>query len=384
MRRSQRPRASTNALITIALLLSSAEFVTPDDDGHTAADENEKFSFLAIGDWGGREIWPYETFGQATTSKGMSSVAASAQSSFVLALGDNFYSHGIATNEDDQRFVTTFEKVYHQANLQNIPWYVTAGNHDHLGNITAQIQYHDESERWTFPDLFYTVRKDFILNDHKMSAQFIFTDSVVLAGMPIISDPSDPAYLTSPLSGPADAQLASDKFEWIEQQLANAYSSDDATDFIFVVGHYPIYSACSHGNTAVLIDKLDPMLRKYGVTAYLSGHDHCQMHITKEEMEYILTGTGDECCYDATNIENLPAGAKLNFLVARGHNDAGITGGFASFVEAQHNTTSMLVVRFHDQHGREMYKTELRPKNRTKGRVSPLSTEGGSTGEGRK
>ena len=46
-------------------------------------------------------------------------------------------------------------------------------------------------------------------------------------------------------------------------------------DYLFVAGHYPVYSGCSHGSTSSLISWLKPLLEKYGAH-YLSGHDHCQ------------------------------------------------------------------------------------------------------------
>ena len=126
-----------------------------DENSHACA---EGLHFLAIGDWGGREWWPYSTLAQVRTASGMARVATAQNSSFVLALGDNFYSHGQAT---PRRFAATYEKVYHQKSLQ-IPWYVVAGNHDHLGNVTAQLHYHGSDDRWNFPSLFYTLKKTFV------------------------------------------------------------------------------------------------------------------------------------------------------------------------------------------------------------------------------
>jgi len=44
--------------------------------------------------------------------------------------------------------------------------------------------------------------------------------------------------------------------------------------YLFVAGHYPIYSTGEHGPFSCLARSLDPLLRKYNVNAYFSGHDH--------------------------------------------------------------------------------------------------------------
>ena len=68
--------------------------------------------------------------------------------------GDNFYFTGVK-DVNDERFFLTYENVFHDQSLQ-IPWYVCAGNHDHYGNVWAQVAYTQRSNRWNFPSLYYS------------------------------------------------------------------------------------------------------------------------------------------------------------------------------------------------------------------------------------
>lgn len=93
--------------------------------------------FIVMADWGGQISEPYTTGEELATAKGMAKHARATNASFVLAVGDNFYNKGVKS-VDDQRFKTTFEDVFSSTDL-DMPFYVAVGNHDHFGNVQAQV-----------------------------------------------------------------------------------------------------------------------------------------------------------------------------------------------------------------------------------------------------
>ena len=68
-------------------------------------------------------------------------------------LGDNFYTRGVK-DDHDKRFEETYSNVFNTPSLK-IPWYVIAGNHDHHGNVSAQISYSRRSPFWKFPNYWH-------------------------------------------------------------------------------------------------------------------------------------------------------------------------------------------------------------------------------------
>ena len=48
-----------------------------------------------------------------------------------------------------------FEAVYSAPSLQGLPFRVISGNHDHHGNVSAQIAYTKEQARWVYEDWHY-------------------------------------------------------------------------------------------------------------------------------------------------------------------------------------------------------------------------------------
>jgi tartrate-resistant acid phosphatase type 5 len=73
------------------------------------------------------------------------------------------------------------------------------------------------------------------------------------------------------------AVLISNQLKYIESQLRQA--AIEQPTWLIVVGHYPVYSAGDHGDSAELKTYLQPLLEKYNVDAYFCGHDHISEHL---------------------------------------------------------------------------------------------------------
>ena len=103
-------------------------------------------------------------------------------------------------------------------------------------------------------------------------------------------------------------QAANAQWEWLEAQLTTS-----TADFLWVAGHYPIYSAGSDGTTPLLVTKLLPLLQQFNAH-YISGHDHMHEHIVVEGVNMFVTGPGKMCCYDPIKLDTVPVGA-IQFMV---------------------------------------------------------------------
>ena len=231
-----------------------------------------------------------------------------------------------------------------------MPWYVTAGNHDYKGNVSAQLAYTERSKRWTFPDYYYDHIFEFTNEDGETSTvHLVLIDTVILSGK--VDLPEDHPEYFKALPGPLDATQSEAEWAWIEKTL-----SESTADYLIVGGHYPVWSVCDHGPTSYLVERLRPLLQQHG-GHYLSGHDHCAMHIHEEGVHYMLAGIGDTCCYRATKFDEVPANS-VEYLTALGHNDAKAIGGFTSMTF----TAKDLTVTYYDHDGNDLYSTVIAPR----------------------
>jgi len=222
---------------------------------------------VSLGDWGAVNS------DQAGVAKQIGIHAGTFNATFLLALGDNFYGDGVSSDTDPQ-WTTTYRNVYTDPNL-NIPWYALLGNHDHhMKRGQGEIDYYvnKRDSRWYCPALWY----NFIypIPGTTKTVEFIYMDTVVSSG----GDDSG-----------VNKTQQQEQYLWINNTLKASQS-----DWILFAGHYPVYSAGEHGNTADLVSYLMPILEEYGVDTYFCGHDHTLQHLhdTVDGVQYLVSGNG--------------------------------------------------------------------------------------------
>jgi len=234
--------------------------------------------FMVIADCGGIATPPYYTAAQMKLARAMDAYSERFDTSFILSLGDNFSPAGIK-DINDRRFVDTYEDPFGLPGLQ-IPWYVIAGNDDYRGNISAEMQYSQFSKRWNFPKKNYVLTGQLPGNNDK-TLDIVMIDTVQLCGK------LSPDGRLKP-QGPKNTTEADEVWKWLENKLSICKS-----DYLIVAGHYPVYSGGMHGSTKCLQERLQPLLERYRVSAYMSGHDHSMQHIKSPGeggVHYFVTG----------------------------------------------------------------------------------------------
>ncbi|XP_076133355.1 tartrate-resistant acid phosphatase type 5a [Alosa pseudoharengus] len=295
-------------LVTVLLALLPVILCYPTSfvDLEGQGSNRSSICFLAIGDWGGLPYPPYITPIEKATAVEMGRIAEQMGTDFILALGDNFYYKGV-TDVNDPRFEETFERVYTAKSL-NVPWYVVAGNHDHAGNVMAQIEYSKVSKRWQYPYYYYELNLRIPQTDSTVT--ILMLDTVLLCGK---TDDFLNQKPHSPHSVHANRQLV-----WLQERMARSKA-----DFLLVAGHYPVWSISEHGPTDCLLKKLRPLLVKYKATAYLCGHDHNLQYLKESGVGYVVSGAGNFVDPDTRHRKHVPHNS-LKFFTGK----ASTLGGF--------------------------------------------------------
>lgn len=82
-------------------------------------------------------------------------------------------------------------------------------------------------------------------------------------------------------------QKYQEQLSWLQQSLQSSTSN-----WLIVVGHYPVFSVGEHGDCADNAVAIQNLLEKHQVDLYLCGHDHTMQHLQNNGIDYYVNGNG--------------------------------------------------------------------------------------------
>lgn len=217
-------------------------------------------------------------FEQKTVAELMGWMADVADPEFVAAIGDVHHFEGVAS-VDDPLWMTNYELIYSHPDLM-LDWYPLLGNHEYRGNTQAVLDYGKVSRRWVMPGRYYAVEKE--VEDGNEKILYVFIDTA-----PLIDK-----YRRDTEDYPdAGKQSIAAELEWLEATLAASTAK-----WKVVMGHHPIYADTDKNESerTDLQRRVQPLLDKYGVDAYICGHIHNFQHIQAKgsRVQYFVNTSG--------------------------------------------------------------------------------------------
>ena len=248
------------------------------------------YNFLVISDHGRNGY-----YNQKEVADMMARIATDCSVRFYVTVGDNFQIQGVQSIQDPL-WMSSFENIYTHPS-SHYDWYPALGNHDHGGNVQAQIDYSRISRRWCMPANYYTVIK----SRNGVSIRLVIMDTY-----PVVSAFSG----TNPDYSVKDAQK---QLVWVDSVLTVANE-----DWTIIVGHHPVYSAHpSRGNTKTLVDHLNPILNKHNVDFYIGAHDHIFQHLKAPEskIDYFVNTAASETRPESYNEMTLFSASSPGFSI---------------------------------------------------------------------
>ena len=217
-------------------------------------------------------------FEQKTVAELMGWMADVADPEFVAAIGDVHHFEGVAS-VDDPLWMTIYELIYSHPDLM-LDWYPLLGNHEYRGNTQAVLDYGKVSRRWVMPGRYYAVEKEVEDGNEKILYVFIDTTPLIDKYRRDTEDYPD-----------AGKQSIAAELEWLEATLAASTAK-----WKVVMGHHPIYADTDKNESerTDLQRRVQPLLDKYGVDAYICGHIHNFQHIQAKgsRVQYFVNTSG--------------------------------------------------------------------------------------------
>ncbi len=286
----------------------------------------QSLKFIAMGDWG-RNGADH----QKKVAAQMGKTATALKTQFIIATGDNFYPAGV-TSPHDPLWWFSYENIYTDFSLQ-WDWYPVLGNHDYMSNPDAQVKYTQISRRWQMPARYYSKKFD-LPGDTASKILIVFIDT----------NPLIPEFYKNKTYGPnVKTQDSALQKKW----LAKVFSDTSKNiKWKLVVGHHPMYTGGSRTegyDTKAIRNSLQPLLKRFNVDAYITGHEHSLQEIEKNGIMHYITGAASE---------------KTNVKLIEGSRFAASEYGFMVFAV----TANKLHMQVVDYNGKILYTSIIEKK----------------------
>lgn len=239
-------------------------------------DDADLLRFFVIGDWGRNGMCC-----QRDVAAEMENVAAHWNPSFVVAVGDNFYHRGIE-KFDAEQVDDSWRQVYLHPypTMSKLVWKSIPGNHDHLGNIHAQIELARKEKRWHMPATHYFEQ----LAGGRILFAFLDTTPMYYTR----------SQLTVFRGNVTKRAAITEQINALEKQL----KASKAT-WNIVFGHHPLFSSGDHVigeaiNHKMMRDRLLKLFADNRVAAYFCGHEHTLEHSVSNNVHFFVSGAGSK------------------------------------------------------------------------------------------
>lgn len=264
-------KSITSGVLLVSLcFLQSSNPPPVSPPGQLSKSAPEGLHFFVIGDWGKGDT------NQRNVARAMAVDACLHPIDFIISVGDNFYPKGVKSVKDSQ-WEGSFETIYADTNLKR-DWYTAFGNHDYMGWIRPQLNYHKINPLWKTQK-----RYDSFIKGIPHS-----TDSVLVVF--IDTNPFDGTLKGLRYNG-LWRQNKKGQLKWLDRILGESKAK-----WKIVVGHHPLFTTGYRRDKMLDVrEAFLPVFEKHKVDVYFAGHDHDLQHQKPlGYTHYFVSGAGSE------------------------------------------------------------------------------------------
>lgn len=199
---------------------------------------------------------------------------------------DHDFDSVMYTHTDPELSYINYEKNINQF-LNKEEENIEVNGDERVSKSTSSSTSDMVDDMWMMLDTNYTVRYYIPNTSPQASLAIVYIDTTTLA--PSVNKCCNE---NGGISKEVQQERIENQLYHIERMLNNTISSENPPTWLFVAGHYPVFSFGNNGDTWELQKYLLPLLKKYHVHGYICGHDHISGHLRDDGIEYFIAGAG--------------------------------------------------------------------------------------------